>query len=376
MNAEGFRADMDALRKTTLASLGPADLDNIRRHARWSLLCTILGYATAWIAVQPFSIAVLGLGLTGRWLVAHHVAHGGYERVPGAPAHYTRDRFARGLRRFVDWFDWIEPEAWAYEHNFLHHYHTSELADPDLVHRNFGALRRWPIPRFAKVLLVLLAASAWKLLYFAPQALNGLESKKNADKAAPHQYFLAPWNFFDPRLAIVRHFWLRSVLPYSLFHFVIVPALFLPLGTHAAVAVLVNRLLAEVFTNLQTFLLVVPSHTGDDLLCFDTTPKGRSDFYLRQVLATANYMPGSDVHDFLHMGINYQIEHHLFPDLPLSAYRRMQPEVAAACRKHGIPYVEESVFRRFAKMIEVAVGPAKPRPVPSALALTETPPNG
>jgi fatty acid desaturase len=39
------------------------------------------------------------------------------------------------------------PEAWRYEHNVLHHYHTNEVADPDLVEQNLAPLHarasRW-----------------------------------------------------------------------------------------------------------------------------------------------------------------------------------------------------------------------------------------
>ena len=54
--------------------------------------------------------------------------------------------------------------------------------------------------------------------------------------------------------------------------------------------------------------------------------------------------------------LSHQIEHHLFPDLPMRQYSRIQPEVKALCEKHGIPYRQESVFRRFGRLLDVAVG--------------------
>ena len=79
---------------------------------------------------------------------------------------------------------------------------------------------------------------------------------------------------------------------------------------------------------------------------------------MRQVLGSANYATGSDLGDYAHLWLNYQIEHHLFPDLPMLRYREIQPKVKALCARYGIPYLQEGVFTRAKKMIAVAVGRA------------------
>ena len=68
------------------------------------------------------------------------------------------------------------------------------------------------------------------------------------------------------------------------------------------------------------------------------------------------YRCGSDFVDYLSLWLNYQIEHHIFPDLPMSKYREIQPVVKSLCERHGIPYRQESVFRRFGRMADVVVG--------------------
>ena len=45
--------------------------------------------------------------------------------------------------RYLDWLDWMLPEAWVFEHNVLHHSHTGEDADPDLLP---PSLRRGDLP--------------------------------------------------------------------------------------------------------------------------------------------------------------------------------------------------------------------------------------
>ena len=90
-------------------------------------------------------------------------------------------------------------------------------------------------------------------------------------------------------------------------------------------------------TNIQTFVVIVGSHAASDLYRFEGRANSKAAFYWRQIVGTANYSTGNAIGDFLQGGINYQIEHHLFPDMTLSDYRRMQPRVKEICERHGIP---------------------------------------
>ena len=60
--------------------------------------------------------------------------------------------------------------------------------------------------------------------------------------------------------------------------------------------------------------------------------------------------------DFLQGWLNYQIEHHLFPQLSMLSYQRMQPEVKEICRKHGVPYVQQHVLTRLVKTVRIMIG--------------------
>ncbi len=153
-----------------------------------------------------------------------------------------------------------------------------------------------------------------------------------------------------------REFWRRSVLPYGIVRFVLTPLLFLPVGQWAAINVLINVLIAEVLTNVHTFLMIVPSHAASDLYRFTTPVASRNEFYLRQIIGTSNYRCGGDLNDFLHGWLNYQIEHHLWPDLSMRQYQQVQPRVKALCEKYGIPYVQESVFARLFKLWKILLG--------------------
>jgi fatty acid desaturase len=133
----------------------------------------------------------------------------------------------------------------------------------------------------------------------------------------------------------------------------------------------------QVLTNLHSFLVIVTNHAGDDLYRFERhcTPRSAT-FYLRQIISSANFSCASasgrathgflaDLSDFHHGWLNYQIEHHLWPDLSMLSYQKAAPLVKAICAKHGVPYVQQSVWWRLKQTVDVMVGSASMRRYPS-----------
>src|SRR6202000_855612 len=57
----------------------------------------------------------------------------------------------------------------------------------------------------------------------------------------------------------------------------------------------------------------------------------------RQLLGSANFSGGRLMH-IMSANLSFQIEHHLFPDLPAHRYAEIAPEVRAICEKYGLPY--------------------------------------
>jgi len=358
LDEEAFARDLQTLRTETEASLGPEDLVHGRKIERWGRACSLLGYATAWLAPNPLSALLISLGSTARWtMMAHHTTHRGHDRLPGVPARLTNRHFANGWRRLLDWPDWIHPDAWRHEHNALHHGRTGETADPDLVEETTGFLRRSSMPLLVKYAIVAFFACTWKLTYYAPNTF--LEWRRSERKRAgePDEGGTPPLiTAFNPLNAVGRAFWATCLLPYAALRFVLLPALFAPLGTWAVVSVFANSVLAELLTNLHTFAIIAPNHAGDDLYRFHDRARSHAEFSVRQVIGSVNYTTGSDAVDFLHGWLNYQIEHHLWPNLPMRQYQRIQPQVRAICEKHGVPYVQENVFRRVKKLVDIMVG--------------------
>jgi fatty acid desaturase len=103
-----------------------------------------------------------------------------------------------------------------------------------------------------------------------------------------------------------------------------------------------------------------PNHKGMPTL----SEADELDFLRRQVLTSRN-VRGSRFVDFLLGGLNYQIEHHLFPNMPRPNLRHAQPLVREFCRQHDLPYTEATLFGSYSEAIRHlhAVG-APLRPVP------------
>jgi len=89
-----------------------------------------------------------------------------------------------------------------------------------------------------------------------------------------------------------------------------------------------------------------PNHKGMPL----ADPRDRADFLRRQVLASRNVRGGRLV-DLALGGLNYQIEHHLFPAMPMGNLRAAQPAVRAACAAQGIPYRERTLSQSYAETL-------------------------
>jgi fatty acid desaturase len=107
-----------------------------------------------------------------------------------------------------------------------------------------------------------------------------------------------------------------------------------------------------------------PNHKGMAILAAEDN----TDYLRRQVLTSRN-VRGGWLTDLALGGLNYQIEHHLFPSMPRPNLRRSQPLIRDFCRQQGLPYCQASLAGSYAQALRYlhAVGrppgpPAGPGP--------------
>jgi fatty acid desaturase len=122
------------------------------------------------------------------------------------------------------------------------------------------------------------------------------------------------------------------------------------MGGYLAVLLIVLPIgMAAAFLGVQLAVLglylgctFAPSHKGMPILGPDTN----IDFLRRQVLMSRN-ITGSHLITAAMGGLNYQIEHHLFPSMPGPNLHRAQGTVRGFCRHRGVPYTETSLLRSY-----------------------------
>jgi fatty acid desaturase len=124
-------------------------------------------------------------------------------------------------------------------------------------------------------------------------------------------------------------------------------------GYLAAVLLVLSPLKAAVFIVVQQGLFglylgcsFAPNHKGMPMLAADD----RSDFLRRQVLTSRN-VRGNWLVDFVLGGLNYQIEHHLFPSMPRPNLRKTQALVREFCRERDFSYCETSLVGSYAQAL-------------------------
>ena len=399
-----FRKQVHTLGQSLAGGQGEADLKHLRKMVLWSNICGAVGIATMWMA-HPVGrlLSIIGLSTwtCTRWtMIGHHISHGGYNTVDDRKVEYEWGHgtgrvhaagFAVGsvYRRVRDWFDWMLPEAWNVEHNNLHHYRLSESGDPDLVERNLELLRTIPLPRAVKYVGVAFLAAMWKWYYYAPNTykqLKILQMRKNGIKVSEqdaHEPFTLPVALLDSKEGKKYNTgpldFMKSVMgPYLLVRFFLMPAPLLLFSRAFYWTAVANLAFADVLSNIHSFIIIATNHCGKDMYKFAQSCTPRSGtFYMRAITSSANFRTSNgirkdgthrkvhgfraDVNDFLHGWLNYQIEHHAFPQLSMLSYQKSAPLMRAICEKHSVPYVQENVFLRLKKTADIMVGHADMR---------------
>ena len=384
-----WASEVRQVEKDLKPEIGEDDVDHLNKILTWANMFYYGGlavlFATPFLTnafaaiggVNPIAAFMMSTAICARWtMVGHHVCHGGYNTAQSengvVTGRFHRRTFAKGVaRRISDWMDWMMPEAWDLEHNHLHHYQLGEAADPDLVERNMKPLRTGNLPMLARYGQVVGLALIWKWFYYAPNTMKEMYARREREATKAGEDFENPFKTGELPSTLVTVVGgafkgqfgalietIKCFAPYAAFQFAALPALGYAVGgAQMATGVLLTSILADVITNVHSFIIIATNHVGDDIYRFESETKPRSDdFYLRAVIGSANFRTGGDVNDFFHGWLNYQIEHHMFPDISMKSYQKAQPKIKAICDKHGVPYVQESVWKRVVQLADVMVG--------------------
>ena len=329
------------------------DIEQFNKLKLFERSISFLGYITAWIIpFNIFSAFLISFSKFIRWMsISHSILHNSYNSKDIDSKEYKDKSYAKYGKRYLDWIDWIEPSLWEYEHNKKHHYHLGEKYDPESSIKNILWIKNVNLPIFIKYIIVIMFSFIWKFTYFIPNMIK-LKMNKEDD-------LLLSKETFSPFTKRGWELWYGSYLPYFMFTFVLKPLPFLLISNQAYIYGLITFIIAEMMTSFHSFLVMIPNHTGKDIYSFNTPHKSQGEFYYRQIIGTVNYNNNNKYSDIIMGWFNYQIEHQLFPNLPLNQYKRIKPRVKEFCEKNNLPYREENLFKRFKMSLDIIIGEEK-----------------
>jgi linoleoyl-CoA desaturase len=114
--------------------------------------------------------------------------------------------------------------------------------------------------------------------------------------------------------------------------------------------------------------IIFCGHFPDQTYTFSEDEVGeetRGGWYVRQLLGAANIEGGRLFH-FLSGNLSFQVEHHLFPDMPSNRYAEVAPRVREVCRRYGLPYNTGPLRKQLGSVhrtiLRLALPGGRPRP--------------
>ncbi|HEX6754277.1 MAG TPA: fatty acid desaturase, partial [Solirubrobacterales bacterium] len=97
---------------------------------------------------------------------------------------------------------------------------------------------------------------------------------------------------------------------------------------------------ANIVRNVWAYAIIFCGHFPDQTHTFtpeEVEDESRGGWYVRQLTGAAN-IEGSPLFHVASGNLGYQVEHHLFPDLPSTRYAEIAPQVKQVCERYGLPY--------------------------------------
>jgi NADPH-dependent stearoyl-CoA 9-desaturase len=111
-------------------------------------------------------------------------------------------------------------------------------------------------------------------------------------------------------------------------------------GAETLRATLRANFTANLVRNVWSYAIIFCGHFPDQTYTFtqeEVEDETRGAWYVRQLVGAAN-IEGSPLFHVASGNLGYQVEHHLFPDMPSTRYAEIAPRVKDMCERYGLPY--------------------------------------
>jgi NADPH-dependent stearoyl-CoA 9-desaturase len=322
---------LDEIREDVIAARGASDAAYIRKVITWQRRLEVGGRSMLLVSILPPAwLAGTGMLSVAKILenmeIGHNVLHGQWDWMRDPEIHSTT----------WEWDTASPAENWKFSHNYMHHTYTNVVGKDRDVGYSFMRLS---------------ADQAWR-----PHHL--VQPVANVVLASLFEYGIALYDLEmekvprgEKRLTDVVHEAkgiLRKVRNQVLKDYVAQPLVsgisFLP--------ALAGTATANLARNVWSHTVIFCGHFPEGAETFveeQLEGETRGQWYLRQLLGSANITGGDAMH-LMTGNLSFQIEHHLFPDLPSNRYSEIAPKVQALCEEYDLPYTSGPLLKQYGSM--------------------------
>ena len=257
--------------------------------------------------------------------LGHNITHGQWDWMNDPEIHST------------EWeWDTTSPSVhWKKSHNFIHHKYTNVVGLDDDI--GYGIMRLTRDQRWERWMLgnpvynfLLGTLFEWGV------AAHGLETTKFRKGEKSKGEVLKDLKIIGKKVG-------KQVGK----DYIVFPALTGPAWKHTLGA----NAVANLIRNYWAYMVIFCGHFPDGAEKFtkeEFENETKPEWYLRQMLGSANFHAGP-VMAFMSGNLCYQIEHHLFPDLPSNRYAEIGVRVRALCEKYDLPYTTGPLLRQYSQ---------------------------
>jgi linoleoyl-CoA desaturase len=331
-DVEALGREFDAIREEIEESRGGNDAAYIARIITIQRQLMVAGRLTLFASsFPPAWVAGTALLAAGKILenmeIGHNVMHGQWDWMNDPEIHSGT----------WEWDNTCPSDQWKHSHNFVHHTFTNVLEKDDDV--GYGILRvtsdqKWHPANLGQPVYYALLA----LLFEWGVALHDLDimaiRKREKDSSDLRRQLKGIWR--KVRRQVGKDYLIFPLLTGPNF-----------LSTLSA------NVTANLVRNLWSNIIIFCGHFPDGAEKFteeELDDESKAEWYLRQLLGSANF-EGSRLLHIMAGSLGYQIEHHLFPDLPSNRYPEIAERVRALCEKYDIPYTTGPLYRQYGQTL-------------------------
>ena len=365
--------EFDAIHDEVKAELGDRDrlyiTSMIEMHRRLVVLSRVLllasRYRPAWIAgTTMLSLAKILENME----IGHNVMHGQWDWMNDPQINSSS----------WDWDSASTPEAWKHSHNYVHHTYTNIRGkDRDLGYEimRIDPHQKWnPVYLFQPFYNLILAGffewgvaahdldfdairSGEKSKAEVRRQLKGMGGKARSQIVKDYVAWplISGLAMATADLALGRRPKLKRALEG---------------GLRSVRSTQKANFTANIVRNVWAYAIIFCGHFPDQTYTFsqeEASDETKGSWYIRQLLGAAN-IEGSPLFHVISGNLGWQVEHHLFPDMPSTRYAEIAPRVREICERYELPYNTGPFSKQLGTVqrtiLRLAFPGGKPRPKP------------